>query len=127
MTNLFERTVAEAKSSFRDRIRDYGSAVTVGVFIGSAITTGTLLGLGVFYISQRANLLSIARKGRLIANKINADHDSDDDDSDDDANDGAAAATVDTIAATTDGKPSTRRRLEQLEARIAALEAERQA
>ena len=123
MTNLFERTVAEAKSSFRDRIRDYGSAVTVGVFIGSAITTGTLLGLGVFYISQRANLLSIARKGRLIAKKINADHDSDDDDEGDGAGDDGA----DTIAATADGKPSTRRRLEQLEARIAALEAERQA
>ena len=40
--NPIERAIHDAKESFSDRIKDYGSAVTVGVFIGSAITTGTL-------------------------------------------------------------------------------------
>ena len=113
MTNLFERTVADAKASFRDRIREFGSAVTVGVFIGAAITTGTLLGLAVFSLSQKANLLRIARHGKGIIKKIN-DEDGDDEDSDADGGESAGAGSTPTV--------TTRDRVTKLEARVAELE-----
>ena len=109
--NIFERTIADAKESFSDRIKDYGTAVTVGVFIGSAITTGTLLGVAVFYLSQKANLLNIARKGRKIAKHIK-----DDDDSDDGGGDEAPGAAAPARINCGGG------RIASLEARVAALE-----
>ena len=123
--NIFERTIADAKESFSDRIKDYGTAVTVGVFIGSAITTGTLLGVAVFYLSQKANLLNIARKGRKIAKHIKDD----DDDSDDGGGDEAPGAAAPARAA--GGVYVCREiansfkgggRIASLEARVAALE-----
>lgn len=49
----------------RDKISNYGSAVTIGVFLGSALTTGILCGAGTYYIITKniiTNVLSPIKK-----------------------------------------------------------------
>lgn len=56
----------------RDKIYNYGSAVTIGVFIGSALTTGILCGAGTYYIVTKNVINKILTPiKRIIPNNFN--------------------------------------------------------
>ena len=55
----------------KDKIFNYGTAITLGVFIGSALTTGILCGAGTYYIITKnviTNLISPIKN--IIPNKF---------------------------------------------------------
>lgn len=56
----------------RERIYNYGSAVTIGVFIGSALTTGILCGAGTYFIITKNVINKILTPIKtIIPNNLN--------------------------------------------------------
>ena len=52
-------SLASALMELATKIRNYGSAFTVGVFAGAAISTGLVLGAATFYMMQKTNLVDM--------------------------------------------------------------------
>jgi hypothetical protein len=56
----------------KDKIFNYGSAITIGVFIGSALTTGILCGAGTYYIITKNVINKILTPIKtIIPNNLN--------------------------------------------------------
>lgn len=62
--------------SIATKIRNYGTAVTVGVFIGTALTTGIVAGCAAWYASNKVAIVSEATR---FLNVVSGDKTSDKD------------------------------------------------
>ena len=56
--------------NYEQTIRNYGTAITVGVFIGSALTTGCLLGAATYWVASKNIVNVLGTQLKTQAEKI---------------------------------------------------------
>jgi hypothetical protein len=57
---MFDKTLPEIglRAAITEKIASYGSAITVGVFIGTALTTGMAAGIAGWYLTNKLAIAS---------------------------------------------------------------------